>query len=414
MCGSFFILKIFHSTWYNVLTMALSFFGGQKQNESLSLLVDIGSASVGAALVLIEKGKAPHIISSVREEISFQEVLVSSKFLFAMNHAFDKALKDLQEKTKTVGNPRNVFCTLSSPWFILKTRELHVDQGSEFEVTENQLEKFINTDIESLKEELKETLPPEDVRIIEKKIIHIKLNGYEIKNPYKQKTSRIDLTVTVGVSSAKVIQSIEQKINNYFHARTVHFGAFPVAAFSAIRDIFPNDNNFIFLDITGEATDVSRVENDLLVKTISFPRGKNFFIRQISSGFSTIHEEASTLFSMFIRRELDASREERVTTIVATAKSEWLTRFEKALKTVADGGAPPRKIFFTTDTEIEPIFSEVISATQTDLLPEGSFDVQYLDQHIVSRFVSFEPEIMRDPFIVVEALFAEKILKQHT
>jgi len=227
--------------------MAFSFFSSQKQNENLTLLVDIGSASVGAALVLIEKGKTPLIIASAREDISFQEALVSSKFLIAMNHAFDKVLKTLQEKTKTTGVPQNVFCTLSSPWFILKTRDLHVSRDEEFEVTEKNLEEFINEDIVKLKEELKDTLPPQDVRIIEKKIIHIKLNGYEIKNPYKQKTSRMELSVTIGVSSGKVIQSIEQKINNFFHARTVHFGAFPVAAFSAIRDMFPQRRIFSFL-----------------------------------------------------------------------------------------------------------------------------------------------------------------------
>lgn len=394
--------------------MALSFFNRQKQNENLTLLIDIGSASVGAALVVIEKGKAPHVIASVREDISFQEVLASSRFLFAMNHAFDKTLKTLQEKTKTTGTPRNVFCTLSSPWFILKTRELHIARDQEFEVTESKLEEFINEDIARLKEELKETLPPEDVRIIEKKIIHIKLNGYEIKNPYKQKTSRMELSMTVGVSSGKVIQSIEQRVNNFFHAKTVHFGAFPVAAFSAIRDIFPTEKNFLFLDITGEATDVSRVENDLLVKTVSFSRGKNYFIREISSELRTIHEEAKTLFTMFLQKELDAERQTRVAEIVTLAKTEWLTRFEKAATSTSENVALPRKIFFTTDADIEPIFSELIPTARPELLREGSFEVQYLDQLIVSKFVSFETEVNRDPFIVIEALFAEKILNQHS
>lgn len=394
--------------------MTFSLFGGQKQNEALTLLVDIGSASVGAALVTIEKGGAPHIVASIREDISFQEVLSSARFLLSMNKALDKVLKDLQEKTKATGNPKNFFCTLSSPWFILKTRELKIVKDEEFEVTEHSLGKFIDEDILKLKDELKDTLPPEDVRIIEKKIIHIKLNGYEIKNPYKQKTSRMEMTVTVGVSSGKVIQSIERKINNFFHAKSVHFGAFPVAAFSAIRDIFPTENRFLFLDITGEATDVSRVENDLLTRTVSFPRGKNFFIREISARLRTVHEEATTLFSMFLRGELDATRHAEVSKIVETAEAEWLTRFEKAITTLAENGAPPRKIFFTTDAEISSRFLSLISKAKSDLLADAEFEVQYLDQLIVSKFVSFETEVIRDPFIVVEALLAEKLLAQHT
>lgn len=392
--------------------MAFSFFN--KQNQALTLLVDIGSASVGTALVMIEKGQAPRIVASVRENISFQEVLSSARFLSAMNQALDNALKALQLKTKTTGIPAHVFCTLSSPWFILKTRNMHIEKKEEFEVTERNLEGFIDEDIEKLKEELKETLPPQDVRIIEKKIIHIKLNGYEIKNPYKQRTSRMDMSVTVGVSSGRVIQSIERKINNFFHVKSVHFGAFPVAAFSAIRDIFPTEKNFLFLDITGEATDVSNVSDDLLTRTVSFPRGKNFFIREISARLRTVHEEATTLFGMFLRGELDLVRQKEVVGIVEQAEKEWLTRFEKAIKALSEEGTPPLKIFFTADSDITPRLATLIAQAKSELLMDAQFDVQYLDQHIVSKFVSFETEVIRDPFIVVEALFAEKLLEQHT
>ena len=295
--------------------MALSFFTKQKQDESLVLLVDIGSASVGGALVKIEKGSAPHILVTVRENISFQDALSPARFLVAMNRSLDKVLKTMQIKTnpvglsqatKPTGLPAHIFCTLSSPWFILKSRHLRIAHQEEFEVTERILDEFINEDIALLKEELKETLPPKDVKIIEKKIVQIKLNGYEVRNPYGQKTSRIELSMIVGVSSGKVVESIERKLSNFFHVKSVHFGAFPIAAFSAIRDIFPNEKNFLFIDITGEATDVSLVSNDILAGTVAFSRGKNFFIREISTQLHTVHEEAATLFAMFLRDELDA------------------------------------------------------------------------------------------------------------
>jgi len=150
------------------------------------------------------------------------------------------------------------------------------------------------------------------------------------------------------------------------------------------------------------------------VKTISFSRGRNFFVREISSGLSTIHEEARTLFAMLLRNELDVVRQARVSEIVSSAKLEWLLRFEKSVKAVSESAALPRKIFFTSDTDMSSIFSDLITTSKPELLLEGSFDVQYLDQLIVSKFVSFETEVTRDPFIVIEALFAEKILKQHT
>ena len=399
--------------------MAFSFFTKRTQNETLALLIDIGSASVGGALVKIEKGKAPHILATTREDISFQEELSSTRFVLAMNHALDRVLKTVQVKQLSLrpsrepaGSviPAHIFCTLSSPWFILKSRHIHIAREKAFEVTERSLEEFLNEDIEKLKEELKETLPPKDVRIIEKNIIQMKLNGYEVKNPYGREVLRMELTMTVGVSSLRVIQSIERKLSNFFHTTALHFGVFPLAAFSAIRDMFSDEKNFLFLDITGEATDVSLVNNDLLAGTVSFPYGKNFFIREISTGLHTPHEEAESLLSMFLAGTLQSSKQNDVKNLVEYVENKWLARFEKTLTTLSGQGILPLTVFFTADTDIAELFSKVVGRAKIDPRASEPLDIKHLDQFIVAKFVSFESEVIRDPFIVVEALLATKIV----
>ncbi|OHA82781.1 MAG: hypothetical protein A2937_03045 [Candidatus Yonathbacteria bacterium RIFCSPLOWO2_01_FULL_47_33b] len=392
--------------------MVFSFFTKQKQDESLTLLVDIGSASVGAALVKIEEGKPPHILLTVREDISFQETLSSARFLSGMLHALERSLKNLQKLNKGHGAPAHTFCTFSSPWFVLKSRKLHITRTDPFQVTEKTLDAFINEDIEHLKDELKETLPLVDIEIIEKKIIEIRLNGYEIKNPYGQTTHQMEILATVGLSSKRVIESVENIISRFFHAPSVHFGSFPVAAFSAVRDIFPNEKNFLFLDITGETTDVSLVVDDLLVGVTSFSRGKNFFLREISAGENTLHAEAATLFGMFLRDELEGKKRDTIGNIVARSKDEWAARFEKTLTSFAGTSVIPPRVFFTTDSDVAGFFTGLINTARPESLMGDSLEVAYLDQLIVSKFVTFESEIVRDPFIVVEALLAGKIMMQ--
>lgn len=399
--------------------MVFSFFSKNTQaiyqnrvlgEKTIVLLVDVGSASVGCALARLGKGNVPHILFTTREDIQFQESLSSAKFLLAMNHALERSLKTIQTKTKNFGAPTHTFCTLSSPWFILKSRQLHIARQEQFKVTERAIEDFINEDIEHLKEELKETLPPKDVVIIEKKVIQVKLNGYDIKNPYGQMTAQMEIVMTIGVSSGRVVESIKRKLGQLFDDSSVHFGAFPIAVFSAVRDIFPTEKNFLFLDVTGEATDVSLVVRDILAGTVSFSRGKNFFIRAISTQFRTLHEEATTLFAMYLRNELSGDKHAQVLEVVQRAENEWLARFEKAVVALAKNSALPCKVFFTTDTDIAELFSQLIVNAKTEFLMNGSFDVQYLDQLILAKFVSFEPGVVRDPFIVVETLLVEKII----
>jgi len=394
--------------------MEFPFFNNRRESESLVLLIDVGSASIGASLARIEKGQHPHILTSIREDISFQEVISSHRFMNAMSHSLDKALRNIQKKTKNFGNPAHIFCTLSSPWFILKTRSISITRDEEFEITPEEISNIINSDIEHLKEELKETLPPSDMRIVEKKIIQIRLNGYEVKNPYKQKTSRVEISAIVGVSSQKVVENIEKRIKSFFHSKSIHFGAFPIAAFSVIRDIFPAEKNFLFLDVTGEATDVSLVNNNILVETSSFPLGRNFFIREISSELRTVHEEASTLFAMFARNELDEKRRVVLERILTRAEGQWRARFIKAADRLFKNRASSHRVFFTSDADTAPLFSKIIESSKTEhplVLPIEAF---YLDRAIVSNFVTFETEVTRDPFIVIESLLALKLIEQHT
>lgn len=387
--------------------MNFSFFTAS-ENKSLVLLVDIGSGSVGGALVRIHEGNPPHILATVRRDIEFQNALSPARFLLMMNNALEGMLKDLQILTKGQGAPSQIFCTLSSPWFILKTRHMRIVRGALFEVSEQIVAEFLDEEIARLKEDLALTLPPNEVEVIEKKIITMKLNGYELKNPYGQKTSKMEIVVAIGVSSNRVVSSIKRKIGQTFHTKSMSFVSFPLVAFSALRDIFPTEKNFLFLDITGEATDVSLVERDILLGNTLFPRGKNFFIREISTGLNTVHEEAQSLFGMYMRGELTGERKKSVMDIVSRSRIEWLDRFEKALAVLAGAGTLPRTVFFLSDSDSALFFSAIIQGAQSKFLLNNGFEPRFLDALITMQFVSFESGVVRDPFLVVLSLLAYK------
>lgn len=392
--------------------MAFSFFTKRTLSTERMLVIDIGSASVGAALVETGTNNPPHIFATARENILIQEKLTSAEFLRAMNHALLRVLKTIAIKTKETKGSLSVFCTLSSPWFLLKSRRLTIAREEPLEITPHTLDKFLDDEVARLKEELKNTLPTEDMKVVEKKIIQIKLNGYEIKEPYGKTASHIDLAMMISISSKQVTERIERTVASLFHTNAIHFGAFPVAAFSAIRDIFPTEKTFLFLDITGEGTDVSLIHNDLILNTATFPRGKNFFIREISAQLRVPHEAAQSVFNMFLRGALDTKLHAEMEQLMARAQAEWLARFEKMLAAVSMEGVLPRKLFFMADPDIAPLFMQIFSGAKETGPIKEIFDVQYLDQSVFEKFASFESETMRDPFLTVEALLLAKIVPQ--
>ncbi|MBI3634253.1 MAG: cell division FtsA domain-containing protein [Candidatus Yonathbacteria bacterium] len=378
--------------------------------EEVALILDIGSASVGAALTRIEENKPPHIFFTVRENIPFQGALSSARFLAGVNHALVQVFKKIQIAKKGDIHPARVFCTFSSPWFLLKIRHLQITKMEQFEVTEELMNSLLNEDIQHLKEEMKGTLPLQDIEIIEKKIIQTKLNGYHIQNPYGKKTSNIEIVATVSLSSRRAQSSIRGTLNNFFHIPDFHPGVFPLTAFSALRDMYPYRQDFIFVDITGEATDVSLVQSDLLMGTTSFPYGSNFFIREISIGQKTPQEEAITLFSMYLRGELEEKRHTQVENIIKRSRVEWGRHFRKTLSSLAKIGKFSPALFFTTDAEVAQLFETLMKEASLELFMGEGPDVVYLDTKTMANFISFESGVVRDPFLAIEALFAKKII----
>lgn len=394
--------------------MPFSFFTKRARDTSTILLIDIGSASVGVARMDAEEKGVPLISAVARRDIPLQEALSSAQFTAAMNRALLSALKALRSTGKVHGivgkSSPQVFCALSSPWFILKIRRIEFARAEPFEVTERLLDMLITEDTEKLKDELYQTLPAKDVAVIERKFLQFKLNGYEVNAPYGKKTAKLEIVSATSVSSLRAIESIRRAVNYVFHAPVIHFSAFPLVAFSAIRDMVPHEQNFLFLDITGEATDVSLVEKDILAGTVSFPRGKNFFIREIANSRRTLHEEAASLLGMFLRDELDESRRKEIASVVSHSREAWIGRLKKAVASFEREGVVIPTVFFAADVEYRSFFEEMLRTADIKILDAKDREVWYLDHAGTADFIRWGSGVRRDPFLAVEALFAQKTL----
>ncbi len=390
--------------------MILSFL---KKNISLPpaiLIIDIGATSVAGAIVRIEPNKKPDILFTVRKEIQTQHTITAASFLFAMNNALTLVLKIIH--ARRAAQPSHIFCTLSSPWFIIKDRDVQKTMPEVFKITPQSLEECIDEDIEKLKDEEKKKLPYDDIQIIEKKIIRVHLDHCESTNPYGIMASHIALKAMITISSKLVIKRISQTLGVFFHTPEVHFSAFPIAGFSIVRDMFPTEKNFLFLDITGEATDVSLIGGDMLLKINSFPIGKNFFIRALSTELSTSYEEATTLFRMFFSDTLHNSKRIMIEKIIQDTREKWCTQFKKIWSTFSKEGIVPHRIFFMSDPDIAIYFITLIDSIKEQIFTSRMGPVKYLDQKTLEKYVSIESSPFGDPFIITEVFFVMKILEQ--
>ncbi len=126
------------------------------------------------------------------------------------------------------------------------------------------------------------------------------LNGYQTSKPYGKQTKSIEISIFLSMISKEVETKTRKVLEKIFHSHTIAFHSFALTSFSAIRDIFHSEEDFLLVDVGGEVTDVSLVRRGILLETVSFPTGKNFLLRSVVLDLNTIPEEAHTLIRMFL------------------------------------------------------------------------------------------------------------------
>src|SRR5574343_185082 len=98
----------------------MSIFGGSKNKKELTLVLDMGSSSVGAALFYTEKSAEPSVIFSVVETIPLREDISAEKLLVNATQTLSLVLKKVF--SAKLGSPSEIFCVLSSPWYVSLSR----------------------------------------------------------------------------------------------------------------------------------------------------------------------------------------------------------------------------------------------------------------------------------------------------
>jgi len=125
-----------------------SFLKNSRESTVIAVF-DIGSASVGGALISFHAGEKPKIIWSARESMVFQNDLNFGRFLSSMLETLEKVLIKMQQSE--MPHPRSFLCVFSSPWYASQTRVIKMKQDKEFAVSKRVVEDLVAREIESFK-----------------------------------------------------------------------------------------------------------------------------------------------------------------------------------------------------------------------------------------------------------------------
>ncbi len=401
--------------------MAFSF--SRHKHEEVAIVFDIASGSVGASLMCTSRHDRPIVLYTYRAPIAFKDYKNFDDFY----HAMKSALVGVVDMLSKEGVPhlnfiplrnkhiKHVLVLFASPWFMSQTRRIHFEQTDSFELTPEMLQKITQKEIDDfLSEEHKKKIlnTSDSLSVIDHATVQVKLNGYEVSDPYNKKSKVLDTAIFLSVVSKQIREEVTSIIESAFGVRDIVFHTFPLASFSVLRDNFVAENNFAMIDMSGEVTDVSVIRDGVLKEVFSAPVGKNVLIREVSKQFTTVAEEAVSMLSMYANDSLDSKSRIKVERVLTQAVEKLKEFFESVITSVESSGTMPKQIFILADKQTHEWFSRFSSLGNTTRYEFNGekYTIVLVREQTLSPFVRYNQGVTRDVFLTVGGLFLDTVV----
>jgi hypothetical protein len=387
------------------------------KNTELVIVYDIGSASVGAALVLLENNKKPNIIYTVERDMPLKYTPNAERLEGAMY----KTLRLVSEKVIKNGmphlrftpfgklKPSHAYITFASPWYASQTRIIRESFERPKNIRMNDIMSRVTRERKAFikDENVVRIVGDDEHALIEERIVQILANGYETSSPEGVTAQSLVVSVLFSVVPRRIMDGVAEEVGRICPACEIIPNTFPLVGFDVLRDMVVEHDNFLFIDISGEVTDVSLVHEDTLFETETFPIGKKTIVRHIADALRTSESEALSLLELSPEEEFAGRRKKQIEHAVASARDMWRRGYEHACAEVSSSYPLSGNVFFVSDRDVEKFFFSIF--TDADIATNIQSVVQAVDVPFLHEQCSVTHNAVHNSFLMLGAIFAAKI-----
>ncbi len=323
----------------------MSFFSFLKRNkENFSLVFNIGSGSVSGGLIKFTEESGVDIIHYEKEIFTYQEKIDVSKHLEYM----EKALTTLAGKIKIEGKiVDRAFYMFSSPWSISQTKVIKIKESKSIKITHEYINRVIDEQEKKYQTEISQA-----GKIIEKKIIQVKINGYVINNYLNKVTKDLEIAVFFTAVPGEILQVVDQAVSKTFHVKNIWCHSLALSLLTNIRNLFPQKPDFIYLDVSEEITDIGIVKDNIMISSASLPLGRNDFIRDLSLILKVTKPVADSMINLNCAGSNDELAALKLSVAMDNAARNWLIKIFEILDSFKEKIYVPEDLFLITNSDL--------------------------------------------------------------
>jgi len=377
---------------------------------------DIGSGSVGGALVFLSPDSLPTLYATARAEIaprespSFDDLALGALGALASiaEHLGSRGMREARERGIPSATPRGALCVFSSPWHISEGIPLRRSQTSGFIVSPELLEQFVSLGAHQIPEGALSRARSAGATLIEQTILDVRLNGYSTSFPFGKRARELEVSVFLSAVESSVFARAQRILEREFPNSVFSYHSRSLLSFTVLRDLYGALDDFVILDIGGEVTDAVVLRGGNRLEHSSFPLGTHTLVRAAAEHAGSVFEEVRTLLRASAMRG-GVITSEAAGASLERAKRQWASSLAGALRGFTENGPLPAHFFFSAAPELAPQFSAMLAE---QVLPQLSF-IGTSRVHSVAEGETFSRcrfagGVRRDPFLALPAIFASR------
>lgn len=306
----------------------------KKQGKSSgTLLLDIGSASVGAAVLHSEKNNL-HLEKMRRKPLTVGSEEARKDLETRMLTALDELLKEYTEQY------REVRVTLAAPWHDAHIRMIRTHSEKPKTISESGIGKLI--------EKYKNEKPPKSGQVdVEATALQVLVNNYPTALTQEVLGTELAINFYESEMSQALHKTLTDKIHAAFPNARLSFHTFPLIAATALRGI-SFESSFIVIDVGGEVSEVAVLYKDGIQFLGSIPHGYWTLARGVNS--ESVGDARSRL-TLWLKGELSPDEAQAVSQKFQEAFAPWREAYESLLKEAGTVVPLPRSVYLLSDTE---------------------------------------------------------------
>lgn len=325
-----------------------------------TLLVDVGSGSIGLAVVAGDS-KADFVWSH-REHTPLKVTDSLNQSSKAVITAIMNALLIFESEGRPALLARDasarittIQATVAAPWSYTVARTVTFSNDEPFVITKDLLENLAKTAADQAIAEFsaEHSLTSLGVQETSRTILDAHANGYRITTPNKQQATQLCVTHVSTLIRKEIVVSLTKLQEKLFAEVPLEITSFMLANYYVTDAIQATSDDYCLVDVTNEATELGIVRQNTLQYSTHIAFGRASLAREVSAATEvTMHEAFTSIRTLHQQENLH----DDISAALAAYQDQLILLF----KETGDRLTIPKHIYLQADAGLADFFAPIV------------------------------------------------------